>query len=158
MLCVVGFDGYFKRVNPAWGRVLGYTEAELLSRPYLDLVHPDDREATVAEAGRATAGKEVIAFENRYFHKDGTLRWLLWTASPFPEQQVVYAAARDTTDRREAEETLARLVKELELAKGRAEEAAETKSAFLANMSHEIRTPLNAVLGMTSLALRTRLS
>src|SRR5262249_55302938 len=77
---------------------------------------------------------------------------------PFPEQQVVYAAARDTTDRREAEETLARLVKELELAKGRAEEAAETKSAFLANMSHEIRTPLNAVLGMTSLALRTRLS
>jgi PAS domain S-box-containing protein len=158
MLLIAGFDGCIKRVNPAWQRVLGYTEADLLSRPYLDLVHPDDREATLAEAAKLSAGKEVIYFENRYRHKDGTLRWLMWTAVPIPEQQAVYAAARDITERKAADETMTELVKELEVAKQRAEDAAETKSAFLANMSHEIRTPLNAILGMTTLALQTRLS
>jgi two-component system, sensor histidine kinase and response regulator len=179
MLCIAGFDGYFKRVNPAWERVLGYTEAELLSRPYMDLVHPDDRATTLVQANKLTTGQEIVYFENRYLHKDGTLRWLLWTSTPFRAQQVVYAAARDITERKAAEETLASyardletsqrvleeqaarlalLVKELEVAKGRAEEAAETKSAFLANMSHEIRTPLNAILGMTTLALQTKLT
>ncbi len=158
MLLIAGFDGRVKRVNPAWHRVLGYTEADLLSRPYLDLVHPDDREATLAEAAKLSEGKEVIYFENRYRHKDGTLRWLMWTAAPIFDQQVVYAAARDITERKAADETLAELVKELGIAKRRAEDAAETKSAFLANMSHEIRTPLNAILGMTTLALQTRLS
>ncbi len=110
------------------------------------------------EARRAAEGKDVVYFENRYFHKDGTPRWLLWMATPFPERQVIYAAARDITERKAAEDTKARLVRELESAKRQAEDAAEAKSAFLANMSHEIRTPLNAILGMTRLALGTRLS
>jgi two-component system sensor histidine kinase/response regulator len=172
MLCVAGFDGYFKRVNPVWQRVLGYSVEELTSRPYMDFVHPDDREATLAAARRLTEGQEVIYFENRYFHRDGTIRWLLWHVAPFPQQQVVYGAAHDITERKAAAETMSgyardleasqaelrQLVKELEIAKRRAEEATETKSAFLANMSHEIRTPLNAILGMTDLALKTKLT
>jgi PAS domain S-box-containing protein len=179
MLCIAGFDGYFKRVNPAWERVLGYTTDELLSRPYVEFIHPDDRPATTQEASKISSGGQALHFENRYLHKDGTFRWLLWTSTPFPELQVMYAAARDITERKAAEETLAhyardlqashdaleeqaarlaQLVKELEAARRKAEEAAETKSAFLANMSHEIRTPLNAIMGMTALALQTRLT
>jgi PAS domain S-box-containing protein len=179
MLCVAGFDGYFKRVNPSWHKTLGYTDAELLSQPYLNFVHPDDRAATTREAQKTSEGSTILYFENRYRHKDGTYRWLLWAATPYPQQQVVYATARDITDHKAAEETLqqyaadlqrthreledqaarlAQLVKELEVAKRKAEDATEAKSAFLANMSHEIRTPLNAVLGMAALAQKTRLT
>jgi PAS domain S-box-containing protein len=165
MLAVAGFDGYFKRVNPVWERVLGWTEHELLTKPYMDFVHPDDVAPTIEAASRLGRGSAIVQFENRYFHKDGTTRWLLWTSAPFPEHQVVYAVAHDITDRKVTERMLedqavrlTQLVHELEIARRRAEEATETKSAFLANMSHEIRTPLNAILGMASLALNTRLS
>ena len=104
MLCVAGFDGYFKRLNPAWEKVLGYSEAELLSRPYLEFIHPDDRGATRVEAKRLADGQPVMYFENRYLHKDGTVRWLLWASTPVPEQGLIYAAARDITEHKAAEE------------------------------------------------------
>jgi two-component system sensor histidine kinase/response regulator len=158
LLCVASMDGRFTRVNPAWQQQLGYSEDELLSRPFIDFVHPDDRQATIAEVQKCARGESIVYFENRYLHKDGTIRWLLWAATPLLSQQVMYATARDITERKAAEETMTDLVQELAVAKRRAEEATETKSAFLANMSHEIRTPLNAILGMTALALQTPLS
>jgi PAS domain S-box-containing protein len=115
MLAVAGFDGYFKRVNPAWQRTLGWSEAELLSRPYMEFVHPDDRNATNVEARKLSEqGLELLYFENRYFHRDGTLRWLMWTSTPSPEHQVIYGAARDITERKAGEETLACYARELE--------------------------------------------
>jgi len=179
MFCIAGFDGYFKRLNPRWTQVLGWTMEELLQQPYGDLVHPEDRESTTDEARRIEEGAEALAFENRYRCKDGSYRWLQWAATPFAGEQVIYAVARDVTDRKHADvqlfkyaleleaakhaleekgASLAQLVKELDVARRHAEEATEAKGEFLANMSHEIRTPLTAIVGMTELALETRLT
>jgi PAS domain S-box-containing protein len=104
MLCVAGFDGYFKRVNPAWVKRLGYKSEELMAKPFLDFVHPEDRQRTVAETARLAAGNEVIAFENRYRCKNGSYLWLLWSARPLVEEQLIYASARDLTERRQSEQ------------------------------------------------------
>jgi two-component system sensor histidine kinase/response regulator len=165
LLCVANLDGYFIRVNPAWTRVLGYDPEELRTKPFMEFVHPDDRDATVGAMGALGSGGRVREFENRYRAKDGSYRWLQWTSVPYVNERAVYAAARDVTERKhaaaqqaESTERLARLVRELDVARRRAEAATVAKGEFLANMSHEIRTPMNAVIGMTALALQTRLT
>ena len=112
LIAVADFDGRFTRVNPAAGEILGYTEEELLARPYLDLVHPADRDSTAAEADAVTQGKPTVSFENRYLRKDGSVRVLDWTATPDVENQLMYAVARDVTERRSAEAEVKRLADE----------------------------------------------
>jgi PAS domain S-box-containing protein len=73
-LCIAGTDGYFKHVNPAWETTFGFTREELLSRPYLEFVHPDDREATSAEAAKIASGCNTVSFENRYRCRDGSYK------------------------------------------------------------------------------------
>src|SRR5690554_2818918 len=82
MLGIAGVDGRFKRVNPAFEKTLGYTAEEFLSRPFVEFVHPDDREATRHEIEKLAAGIPTVSFENRYRTKDGAYRWLAWTAVP----------------------------------------------------------------------------
>jgi rsbT co-antagonist protein RsbR len=106
MFCVAGMDGYFKRLNPAWSKTLGYTEEELLAEPFLNFVHPDDREMTIAAAGQTQQGLDVAAFENRYRCKDGEYKWIEWKSATFPEQHIIYAVARDITERKRLENEL----------------------------------------------------
>ena len=98
MLCIVGFDGYFKRLNPAWEATLGFTIEELLAKPYLEFVHPEDREATIAEAQNLASDGKTISFRNRCLCKDGSYWWLSWNAIGIPEQQQIYSTARDITE------------------------------------------------------------
>ena len=143
LMCVAGFDGYFKRVNPAWQRVLGYGNDELLARPYLDFIHPDDRSPTTTEAGKLEGGGQVIAFENRFRAKNGSYRWIEWAAVPYPDEQVIYAAGRDVTERKEATETIARYSRDLKAAKAA---QAEHESRFKRLVSKlEVMDLLNVV-------------
>ena len=103
MLCMVGFDGYFKRLNPVWATQLGWSLEELAARPFLDFVHPDDQKATLAQMDGLDEGAEIILFENRYRHKDGSYRWLRWNARPVLETQRIFASARDVTHQKRQE-------------------------------------------------------
>jgi PAS domain S-box-containing protein len=97
LLAIWGFDGYFKMLNPAWIKALGYTIEELCAKPHLELVHPEDREKARDEASELRGGHTVFVFKNRYRRKDGEYRWLEWHATPSPENRAVYASARDVT-------------------------------------------------------------
>src|SRR6185369_9350735 len=97
LIAVADFHGHFTRVNPAVEQVLGYTQEEVLARPYLDLVHPDDRERTAAEAAAIGEGKRTLSFQNRYVRKDGSERVLEWTSTPVVRDGLMYAVARDVT-------------------------------------------------------------
>ena len=112
LIAVADFDGRFRRVNPAAEEILGYTEEELLARPYIDFVHPADRDSTAAEADAIARGKPTVSFENRYVRKDGSVRVLDWTTTPDLENGLMYAVARDVTERRNAEAKAKRLADE----------------------------------------------
>jgi len=113
LLCVAGTDGYFKHVNPAFTRVLGYEQEELLRRSFLEFVHPDDRESTLREVENLARGLPVVDFQNRYLARDGTYRWLAWRSAPVPDQGLIYAVARDITERKHIEEVMTRQAGEL---------------------------------------------
>jgi len=105
MFCIAGVDGYFKRINQSMTAILGYTEAELLSRPFIDFVHPEDVEATLAELENLSLGLTTNQFENRYRCSDGSYRWFSWTSIPY-EDKLIYAVARDITESKIAETAL----------------------------------------------------
>ena len=116
LMCCLGFNGHFKRLNASWERTLGFTCEELMAQPFIEFVHPDDRERTLEQNRGVRAGGQALAFENRYRCKDGSYRWLLWNARTDTSEPVIYSVARDVTDRKRAEEEREQLVRELQKA------------------------------------------
>ncbi len=104
LLCIADTDGHFRRLNPEWERTLGYRIDELVGRAFLDFVHPDDRASTVERVAELAAQRSVANFINRYRHKDGSYRWIEWRS--YPVGRVIYAAARDVTERQRNEAAL----------------------------------------------------
>lgn len=147
LLCIANTSGYFLRLNPAWEKVLNYSNEELLSNRFLDLVHPDDLTSTRETVTKLALQREVIHFENRYRRKDGTYRLLEWTAAP--AGGLIYAAARDITERLEVETEARQRREELtHLAR------VATMGELTASIAHEINQPLSAIMSNAQAARR----
>lgn len=145
IVVVADDNGYFREVNPAFSRTLGYSAEELMSKPLIEFIHPDDRLATLDELARQSRGQfDTLNFENRYVCKDGSSRLFSWNAYYEADGKLFFGIARDITERKRYEEALGK-------AKDAAEAANRAKSEFLANMSHEIRTPMTAIVAATQL-------
>jgi len=147
LISFIGFDGYFKRLNPAWVKTLGYPMDKLLTIPFIEFVHPDDREATNAEAAKLAGGQRTIRFDNRNRCNDGSYRWLSWSVIPDTNEKLLYAVARDITERKQAEELLKITMENLELSNKELEQF-----AYVA--SHDLQEPLRMVSSFTQLLER----
>ncbi len=138
LLCIANTDGYFLLLNQTWERTLGYSREELMAKRFLDFVHPDDLVKTQDAVSSLASQQKVIYFENRYRCKDGTYRWLEWSSAP--AGNLIYASARDITERLKAE---------AEARQHREELAHVTRIATMGelttSLAHEINQPLTAI-------------
>jgi PAS domain S-box-containing protein len=140
LLCTAGFDGHFKRLNPAWERVLGTSRAQLMAKPFLDVVHPEDHAPVIAAMQKLARGEVVISVECRCRRADGTYRDFLWDATPFNENQGFYATGHDITERKAAEVEL-RSTHERLIEASRVAGMAEVAT----NVLHNVGNVLNSV-------------
>lgn len=152
LLCIAGFDGYFRRINPAVSKLLGYSNEELKSRLIIEFVYQDDREMTrIARENLTQSTPPIINFENRYQTKAGEIVWLSWTSMPSQTDQLVYAVAKDITSRKKLEAernqhlaNLTKINKELK--------------ALTYTTSHDLRSPVNNLLSLFSMLDLSKIS
>ncbi len=151
LMCIIGFDNCFRTVNPAWERTLGFSREEMPGKPFIEFVHPDDRPATLTEAEKLASGGEVIYFENRYVCRDGSYRWLAWSARAAVPQKLIYASARDITERKRTNEQILELNLELQRRAEQLETANKELEAFSYSVSHDLRAPLRHIDGFVKI-------
>jgi PAS domain S-box-containing protein len=147
MLGIGDFEGHLLQVNPAWQKVIGYSEDELKGVTPDKLVHPDDFPMIAERVRRLKTGAAVDYFEVRCRHKNGSYRWIGWTASPFPSEQLIYIFGRDITARRVAEEKITTLNSQLQERVGELTQINKELEAFSYSISHDLRAPLRSMQG-----------
>lgn len=143
-ICIAGFDGYFKRINPAVSQLLGYSDEELYSRPITDFVYAPDLKITIESREQVYKNKPLLNFENRYLTKNGEVVWLSWTSMPVEKERLVYAIAKNVTDKKRIEEernllltNITTINKDLKL--------------LTHKTSHDLKSPINNLLSVFSL-------
>jgi len=147
LMLVARLDGTITAVNPAWTTLFGWAEEELLDRDFMDLIHPDDAAQTIAEVGNLSEGLTTLRFENRYRHKDGSYRWLSWTA--VPDQRLIHALGRDITGEKLRAEALAQAEEQL-----RQSQKMEAVGQLTGGIAHDFNNMLAVVMGSLELLKR----
>lgn len=144
LFCIAGYDGYFKKINSAVSRVLGYSEEELMSSKISNFIHTDDRDITAQHRKELLNGSPLYHFENRYITKTGDVVWLYWTSMPVAEEGLVYAIAKNITHKKKEEEERNKLIAELTALNADLKQLGYTTS-------HDLRSPVNNLLNVFDL-------
>lgn len=153
LLAIANYRLQLTQVNPTWGSTLGYSDSELKAQPFVDLVHPDDRAATIETVMKIMAGASPAYFENRVRTRSGGYRWLGWTVAPFAEEELLYIFARDITERIEREAEVRKLNESLEKHSAELQAANRELEEFSYSISHDLRGPLRAITGYSEIIL-----
>lgn len=147
LLCIADMEARFIRLNPAWESALGYSLDKLEGRNFVELVHPDDVDSTLKAVAELSSGKQVIDFVNRYRCRDGSYRWIEWRSTPY-KGKLIYAAARDVTDRKLAQEERERLKEQLFHS-----QKMETVGLLAGGVAHDFNNLLTPILGYSELLM-----
>ena len=144
LLCIAGFDGFFKKINPSVSKLLGYSETELLSKPIDDFIFKEDKPITATVRGELKKNSPLQNFENRYVTKKGEIVWLSWTSMPNSDEKLIYAIAKNITPKKVLEKERNSLIKKY------LKTNSELKQLSYTNI-HDLRSPVNNLLSIFSL-------